>query len=320
MPPKKRKNIDKNIDKIDIPPIKHISDKISPRKTPNTNRKPVNSSVSRKSVVGTHTDETKNDQISRNVTKNIDTRSIEYIEDRVDSINKQLKTNGQHIKPVSFDHTDAKGVKDPNEPHNCEKTHSEYFFDSKKNKIKIWPIMMDQTTNDVLVLYTNKPCKNCHHSYDTHPIGCPIKYIPHHPDSNDPKRKKIEKFLNDHNFSYDSTDYFEVEHLFCSFPCTKSYIMNKLSIAPSSYRYTNALTYLSLLYKKLFSLKVATIIPSAHNIDSLLVYGGHLSITEYRNTIGILQFDKLVTTKRPIMFASFSYMEETAARTEKDYM
>jgi hypothetical protein len=241
----------------------------------------------------------------------IDTRNIEYIEDKTPKTQNDTDNTIHDHKSEGHCNTGiASGIA----------LRCEYFFDSKKNKVKIWPTMVDRTTNDILTLYTNKPCKNCHHPYDTHPIGCPIKYVPHHSDPNDPKRKKIEKFLSDNNFLYDSTDYFEVEHLFCSFPCVKSYIMKRLSITPSSYKYTNALTYLTLLYKKLFSLKTAPIIPSAHDTDSLLAYGGHLSISEYRNTMGLLQFDKFVNTKRPIMFSSFSYMEETAARTEKDYM
>lgn len=201
-----------------------------------------------------------------------------------------------------------------------EKIRAEYFLDSKKNRIKLWPTMIDHANNDLLPLYTNKPCRNCHHSYETHPIGCPIKYVPHISDPNDPKRKKIEKFLKDSNFLCDSTDYFETECMFCSFPCVKSYIMYKLSMQPSSYKYNNALTYLSLLYKKLFSLKTTPVIPSAHDIDALISYNGHLSISEYRNTIGVLQFDKSVNIRRPIMFTSFTYIEETAAHTEKDYL
>lgn len=203
---------------------------------------------------------------------------------------------------------------------NEEKIRAEYFLDSKKNRIKLWSTMVDRTSNDILPLYTDKPCRNCHHSYETHPLGCPIKYIQHCSDPNDPKRKKIEKFLKDNNFVFDSTDYFETECMFCSFPCIKSFIMYKLSITPSSYKYTNALTYLSLLYKKLFSVKISPMIPSAHDIDALLCYNGHLSISEYRNTMGLLQFDKSVNYRRPIMFTSFSYIEETAARTEKDYL
>lgn len=200
------------------------------------------------------------------------------------------------------------------------KFQPKYFLDSKKNKIKLWPTMIDRTTDDVLALYTNKPCRCCHHTYETHPIGCPIRYIPHNPNVSDPKRKKIEKFLKDNNFSTDSTDYFETERMFCSFPCVKSYVLSKLSIAPSSYRYTNALTYLSLMYKKLFSLTTTHIIPCAHDIDSLSIYNGHLSIDEYRNSIGVLQFNSAVSIKRPLMFTSFSYMEETAAHTDKDYL
>lgn len=202
-----------------------------------------------------------------------------------------------------------------------QKSTPEYFFDSKKNKIKTWPVQIDKTNDNILALYTNNPCRKCHHSFDTHPIGCPIKYIPHISNKNDPKRLKIEQFLKDNNFDTSYTDYFEIEHIFCSFPCVKSYILTKLSISPSSYRYTNALTYLSLLYKKLCSIPdpIPTI-PSAHDIDTIDIYGGHLSIDEYRQTAGILRFDKLVNAKRPLMFASLSHIEETNVHTGNGYL
>ena len=220
-----------------------------------------------------------------------------------------LKKNVQN-KSIEFIDTPH-----PNVDHSIQ---SEYFLDSKKNKIKLWPTMIDKTTDGILALYTNKPCKNCHHAYETHPIGCPIKYVPHN--TNDVMRAKIELFLKSNNIPSESTDYFEVEHMFCSFPCVKSYIIYKLSTNPSSYSYTNALTYLTLLYKRLFSLKTTVSIPCAHDIDTLQVYGGHLSITEYRENVGILQFDRLTNAKRPLMFASLSYIEETAAHAGKEYL
>jgi len=197
-------------------------------------------------------------------------------------------------------------------------TRAEYFFDSKKSKVKLWPIMMDHTTDNVLSLFTNKPCRNCHQPYESHPLGCPISYFPHEPSPENPKRIKIEAFLKENNFSTDETDYFGTEQMFCSFPCMKSYILYFLSINPQSYKYTNALSYMYLLYKKIFNITGNEIlIPSANPIEVLSCYGGHLNIDEYRECMGVLKFDHTVTTKRPLMFATSSYLEESECLVKK---
>lgn len=196
-------------------------------------------------------------------------------------------------------------------------TRAEYFFDSKKNKIKFWPIMIDHSKDNILSLFTNKPCRNCHHPYETHPIGCPIAYFPHDPAPNNPKRIIMESFLKENNFPTDRTDFFETEHMFCSFPCVKSYILSFLSKSPQSYKYTNALSYTYLLYKKIFGIKGnENLIPCAHPIEVLLSYGGHLKIEEYRECMGILSFDHTITTKRPFMFTNTSYLEERNIQNE----
>ena len=200
---------------------------------------------------------------------------------------------------------------------NISDTRAEYFFDSKKSKVKLWPIMMDRTTDNVLSLFTNKPCRNCHKPYETHPLGCPISYFSHDPSPENPKRIKIESFLKENNFSTDGTDYFGTEQMFCSFPCMKSYIMSFLSKNPQSYRYTNALSYMYLLYKKIFDIKDNEItIPCANPIEVLTCYGGHMNIEEYRDCMGVLKFDHTITTKRPFMFTNISYLEERNTQNE----
>jgi hypothetical protein len=270
--------------------------------------------------------------VTKRVKNNKDCRLVITGISYKDIVNEHFRKVNSHVNSsVNFDVHDVsevlkkkiqnKSIEFIDTPHpNIDHStiQPEYFLDSKKNKIKLWPTMIDKTTDGVLALYTNKPCKNCHHTYETHPIGCPIKYVPHN--TNDIMRAKIENFLKSNNIACESTDYFEVEHMFCSFPCVKSYIIYKLSTNPSSYKYTNALTYLTLLYKRLFSLKTAVSIPCAHDIDTLQAYGGHLSIAEYRDTVGILQFDRLTNAKRPLMFASLSYIEETAAHAGKEYL
>lgn len=197
-----------------------------------------------------------------------------------------------------------------------------YFLDNKKNQIKLWPNMIDITIKGPLPLYTNIPCRNCHHTYTTHPLGCPIRYNSNCAD-NTPIKKQIEKFLKENNFPIISNDYFETERMFCTLACIKSYILSCLS-KNSSCKYADSLTYLTLMYKKInensYSLEKETfplvdeilpIIYSAQPIDMLKTNGGHLSIDEYRASTGILQYDSTVNIKRPLMFSSSILFQES---------
>lgn len=184
---------------------------------------------------------------------------------------------------------------------------SENFLDTKKIKRKLWPIMIDCAEDCIIPTRVDKPCRNCHHKYETRPLGCPVEYYPHK-DDDTVERTRIKNFLKKNNFSTDKTDFFETEGLFCSFPCVKSYIMTCLSLYPLSSKYMNALSYLTILYKKL--LGGSGNIPSALPLETLKCYGGHLNIDEYRSNAGVLTFDQAVTTKRPLMFARTSFLEE----------
>ena len=183
------------------------------------------------------------------------------------------------------------------------------FLDSKKKKVKYWPTMIDCANNFILPLVTDKPCRNCHHSYNTHPIGCPINY--HILTEENPKKKTVDDFLKKYNFISDKNDYFETECMFCSMPCVKSYIMSCLSKNPLSYKYCNSLSYTSLMYKKIHDIQgKIPHIHLAHPITTITSYGGHLTIDEYRASTTMIRFDESVNIRRPIMFPSFPCIEE----------
>ena len=201
------------------------------------------------------------------------------------------------------------------EPSVISNKEAEYFLDSKKRKVKLWPIMKDVTSNGTLPLYTNKPCRNCHHPYVTHPVGCPIKYYPHDPIISTGAHMSMHDFIKKNNFSSDTTEYFETQYMFCSFPCVKSFILDMLAKNSLSSRYGNSLTYLTLMFMKMNSYDSesrngVTHIPKADSIDNLIVYGGHLTIDEYRLSFGNMVYNETISIKKPIMFATSSYVEE----------
>lgn len=188
-----------------------------------------------------------------------------------------------------------------------------YFFDSRKTRVKLWPVMVDATQNDALPLYTDKPCRNCHHGFVTHPIGCPVKYNKHLSDDVDVKKVRITKFLDSHNLPTDTNDFFETENLFCSWPCLKSYIFSCMARSPHSQKYKESLSYMSLMYKKIYGVKIPAI-ECAPPIEVLLAYGGHMTIEEYRKSFGVLTYSHTINTRRPYMFSCSEYVEETKAR------
>ena len=201
----------------------------------------------------------------------------------------------------------------------------QYFFDTKKVRVKTWPVMMDNVQKGPLPLYTNKPCRWCHHAYETHPFGCPIKYNPHissttvsnvHNTNSLALRDRVTSFLVENNLACDTNDFFETEHMFCSLPCVKSYILGCLSNNNKAYKYKKSLSYLTLLYKKMYDvLIIPSIIPKAGPIEVLEAYGGHLTIKEYRASFGLLNYEETSNVRRPYMFSSSDYIEETKIRS-----
>ena len=177
-----------------------------------------------------------------------------------------------------------------------------YFLDTRKIQNKFWNIMIDTTMNGSLPSTTTKPCWWCRHSFQTKPIGCPLRY-------NVNKQNGIEKERFDEKFisadlPIDTNDFFETEGIFCSFPCCKAYILNQRN----SSKYKESATLLTLLFY-IFYNKVADFDP-APSWKLLKDYGGHLTIQEFRSTFGKLAYDETVNIRRPFMFCSSQYIAE----------
>jgi len=56
------------------------------------------------------------------------------------------------------------------------------------------------------------------------------------------------------------------------------------------------------------------IIPIAGPVEVIDSYGGHLSIKEFRASFGFLQYETTINVKRPYMFSSSMYIEETRVK------
>jgi hypothetical protein len=185
-----------------------------------------------------------------------------------------------------------------------------YFLDSHKKQVKHWVNMIDYTTNGALPQYTTKPCWWCRHTFQTRPIGCPLRYHEHKTSGVD--KERFEEKLKSANLPTDTNDFFETEGIFCSFPCTKAYILSMKHIA----KYKESSTSLTLLYSILFG-KVINI-PRAPSWKILKDYMGHLTIQEFRATFGQLVYDETVNIRRPYMFSSSRYISEKKVKLFRD--
>jgi len=177
---------------------------------------------------------------------------------------------------------------------------SYYFLDNRKIQNKFWRNLIDITTTGPLPHTTENPCWWCRNTFSTNPIGCPLKYNPHKEENT-----KIDEKFKKAGIKTSTNDFFETEGLFCSFPCCKAFIIDQKSCV----KYKESLALLSLLLIKLYGKIVE--IPTAPSWKIIKEYGGHLTIEEYRATFGKLEYTLTVNMRRPYMFCSSSYIEES---------
>jgi hypothetical protein len=158
---------------------------------------------------------------------------------------------------------------------------SMYFLDTRKMKTKFWCNLIDITQNGPLPQHTKNPCWWCRNTFKTQPIGCPLKY----------------------NEKDEEAGFFNTEGFFCSFSCCKAYILDQ----KSSPKYKESLTLLSLLFFKLYNCKPD--FPTAPSWKLLKEHGGHLTINEFRSSLGKLVYRETVNT-RTHMYCSSQCIEE----------
>lgn len=183
-----------------------------------------------------------------------------------------------------------------------------YFLDARKAQIKLWPNMVDVTLAGPLPASTTKLCWWDRHSFQTRPIGCPLRYVAAAATGGpgtesgtlgpDGGEKNI----------------YETEGYFCSFPCCKAYIIS----LKSEMKYKESLALLSMMFSSFYGSEVAKeTIPTAPTWKILLEYGGHLTIQEYKSSIGKLDYEETVNAKRSQLICSSPYIQERRYKTTR---
>lgn len=185
-----------------------------------------------------------------------------------------------------------------------------YFLDTHKTQNKMWINMIDVLHNGVLPPSTTKACWWCRHSFNTRPIGCPLRYYSNDAPGVD-RDRYLEKIEEAGLPEGDSTDFFECEGYFCSFPCCKAYILDQ----GSNPRYKDSASLTTLMYKtSKGEMPGPDTFPTAPTWKLLRAYGGHLAINEYRATFGKLGYEEGINVRRPYMFSSSKLIKEQRIR------
>lgn len=175
------------------------------------------------------------------------------------------------------------------------------FLDEAKKQRKCIPTMIHHCKGGRLPDSTGIHCFWCRHSFETMPLGCPIKYVPSQvekkyvseitKDSYQIKEnvdaRKIEDITSDMmDLNFEEKDYYETDGIFCSFNCCLAWIdANKKNPL-----YATSRSLLMKLYLDIFEQSPKTLGP-APDWRLLTVYGGHLSITDYRKTFNKVVFN-----------------------------
>jgi len=181
------------------------------------------------------------------------------------------------------------------------------FMDESKQTHLCQVTMIDHLNSEKLSSNMNIDCFWCRSAFDSQPIGCPIGYIPpkitknyHSEITKDQysitdnvteyRRKTISTIIGVQDSKFEINDdhgeYYLIDGIFCSFNCCVAFIEENKSIS-SLYQDSEDLLYS--LYNKLVQKQTNYIIPAPH-WRLLKKYGGHMTINEFRNTLGKAQF------------------------------
>lgn len=170
------------------------------------------------------------------------------------------------------------------------------FLDESKRIHKCHIVYIDYNTKQDIS--NNKYlCFWCRYSFDTKPIGCPIRYISKQAVKTYYSHISRDTYTIKDNISKDRettseeitiTDgnYYESDGAFCSFNCVMAFINDNKH--KSLYRLSKQL--LLKIYNEICNTKCETIIPSP-DWRLLEDYGGILSISKFREGMSKLDYD-----------------------------
>ncbi len=137
-------------------------------------------------------------------------------------------------------------------------------------------------------------CFWCRHTFDTVPIGCPLKYVPSKILKNCRSEITKERYTlcqhitssnraqcTDTDLIVQYKEYYETDGIFCSFNCCMAFIQDHFYDS----RYKNSKNLLSKMYTDIFGSLNQIIVP-APSWRLLKDYGGYMDIDDFRKSFG----------------------------------
>ena len=218
-------------------------------------------------------------------------------------IYKKFKHNRTESKPPIILEYSSKSEEKSTQIVDLEKKQSiPIFIEPKDRKIIT---MLDYVNYGCLPERTDLCCRYDGHPFKTCPIGIPIKYVPKRPDVSHVSYPEPDAKNRDDDVITGTNDYFLTFGIVCSFPCLLAFLRDNGNKA--FFKQSKSLTHS--LYSKIFSqeLKVAP----APELECLAIYGGPLSIEEFRNSFCTVTYTITSNIKRPYMVAVGKYIEKT---------
>ena len=138
-----------------------------------------------------------------------------------------------------------------------------------------------------------------HHPFDTKPIGCPIEFVQKRAEKTyyseiskdtytikeDVNERKLAN-IDASNTNIHGEEYYVTDGVFCSFNCVRAFIEDRKHIV----KYRDSKVLLNRMYNDMIGGK-CSVIESAPNWRLLNVYGGPMTINEFRNNFNKVDFE-----------------------------
>jgi hypothetical protein len=177
------------------------------------------------------------------------------------------------------------------------------FVDEKNDKCLI--TMLDWINKDKFPLKTDKLCFWCKHSFQTKPIGCPIKFINNRIEKSYISHITKDKYFMKENLTKNKllhvlgikqeyieikpieTEYYLTDGIFCSFNCIIAFIDEN----SHDFLYNESKMLTFNMYKDTLNKETKKIKPAPH-WRLLKSFGGSLSIEEFRNCFNLYEYEE----------------------------
>lgn len=185
-------------------------------------------------------------------------------------------------------------------------------------QVSYYPFIEERYENTCVVgmkISEDSHCFWCHHSFDSIPIGCPLSYHPiqvvreyhsHVTKENYQVEQAISKKQFNNSMTIRNKGFYKTDGIFCSFNCCMAWIENK-QLSSSKF-------LLNKMYFDIFGDAPVRIEPSG-DWRLLRVYGGYMSIEEYRNS-----FNKYIFIDKTNTFENFPKVYPIGSIFEKQHI